>query len=35
MNIKSFINVFHKFKHYSIIRINIDARYEIKDIKIK
>ena len=35
MIIKSFINVFYKFKYYLIIRTNIDARYEIKNIKIK
>ena len=35
MNVKSFVNVFYKFKHYLIIRTNIDARYKIKDIEIK
>ena len=35
MNIKSFINVFYKFKYYLIIRKNVDVRYKIKDIEIK
>ena len=35
MSIKSFINVFYKFKHYLIIRINVDVRYKIKNIEIK